>query len=247
MSLVSATTMLETLNLPQYTDAFAYHCIDPDMLDELTDECLREIGVTAMGHRLKILKFIRAHCSTAASSATASFSASSSSAPNVVDVHAPPREPPPAYEEEKSTHTETAFASGDPLAVVIRILSQRGGRAAATLVANDFFRATQQGVAAAFGQRWIDSVCEASQRRIRRVGGVRGACLLLEPSVDDVLRSRTLAALLNEAKVAQRLHGLIFHVARCCIPCKFGISCCNTMTCRLCHHASHFDSQTLTH
>ena len=49
---------LEGLGLGQYAANFAEHEIGPDLLPDLSDEDLREIGVTALGHRKLILKAI---------------------------------------------------------------------------------------------------------------------------------------------------------------------------------------------
>ena len=49
---------LNGLGLGQYTANFAEHEIGPELLADLSDEDLREIGVTALGHRKLILKAI---------------------------------------------------------------------------------------------------------------------------------------------------------------------------------------------
>jgi class 3 adenylate cyclase len=49
---------LRNIGLPQYEDAFLENAIDDELLRGLTAEDLRELGVAALGHRLKILKAI---------------------------------------------------------------------------------------------------------------------------------------------------------------------------------------------
>lgn len=54
------TMWLEELGLSQYADAFEEGAIEWAVLAELDHEVLKELGVTAPGHRLKILKAIKA-------------------------------------------------------------------------------------------------------------------------------------------------------------------------------------------
>ena len=49
---------LEQLGLAQHADVFERNAIDPDVLGELTDEDLENLGVHALGHRKKLLKAI---------------------------------------------------------------------------------------------------------------------------------------------------------------------------------------------
>src|SRR5262245_7981570 len=53
-------TWLEGLGLGQYAGAFEENAIDWDVLADLTDADLRELGRTALGHRKKLLRVIRA-------------------------------------------------------------------------------------------------------------------------------------------------------------------------------------------
>ncbi len=46
---------LEELGLGQYADAFEENDIEPILLPNLTDEALEKLGVTSMGHRMKLL------------------------------------------------------------------------------------------------------------------------------------------------------------------------------------------------
>ena len=46
---------LEALGLGQYADTFAENDITLEMFAELTDKDLKELGVTALGHRKKLL------------------------------------------------------------------------------------------------------------------------------------------------------------------------------------------------
>src|SRR6516165_8150673 len=49
---------LEKLGLRQYAQRFAENDIDFDVLSDLTDQDLKEIGVTSLGHRRKLLRAI---------------------------------------------------------------------------------------------------------------------------------------------------------------------------------------------
>ena len=49
---------LNSLGLDQYGGAFAENDIDPDLLADLDDQALKDIGVTSVGHRVKLLKAI---------------------------------------------------------------------------------------------------------------------------------------------------------------------------------------------
>ena len=52
------TAWLNRLQLGQYSAAFEENAIELDILPDLTDDDLREIGVNALGHRKTILKAI---------------------------------------------------------------------------------------------------------------------------------------------------------------------------------------------
>jgi len=49
---------LEKLGLRQYAQRFAENDIDFEILSDLTDQDLKEIGVTSLGHRRKLLRAI---------------------------------------------------------------------------------------------------------------------------------------------------------------------------------------------
>jgi len=51
---------LHSLGLARYSEAFAENAIDWEILPKLTGDDLREIGVTAVGHRRKLLDAIAA-------------------------------------------------------------------------------------------------------------------------------------------------------------------------------------------
>ena len=51
-------TWLGSLGLDQYEDLFREHAIEADILPELTDQHLKDIGVP-LGHRLRMLRAIR--------------------------------------------------------------------------------------------------------------------------------------------------------------------------------------------
>jgi len=45
---------LEAIGLPQYADAFEANDIDVDLLAQIDDQLLKDIGVTSAGHRLRL-------------------------------------------------------------------------------------------------------------------------------------------------------------------------------------------------
>ena len=45
---------LEAIGLVQYADAFAANDIDIDLLGQVDDQMLKDIGVSSAGHRLRI-------------------------------------------------------------------------------------------------------------------------------------------------------------------------------------------------
>ena len=51
-------TWLGSLGLDQYENLFREHAIDADILPELSDQHLKDIGVP-LGHRLRMLRAIR--------------------------------------------------------------------------------------------------------------------------------------------------------------------------------------------
>ena len=51
---------LEELGLGQYADAFVENEIERDILLDITDQTLKDIGVSVAGHRIRILKAITA-------------------------------------------------------------------------------------------------------------------------------------------------------------------------------------------
>jgi hypothetical protein len=55
---VDIDSWLGELGLAQYAQAFADNDIDAETLVELTNEDLKELGVTSLGHRKKILAAI---------------------------------------------------------------------------------------------------------------------------------------------------------------------------------------------
>jgi hypothetical protein len=61
--------------LPQYADAFESNDIDVALIDHLTDQVLKEIGVASVGHRLKILAAINESHGLASTSAPAQAAA----------------------------------------------------------------------------------------------------------------------------------------------------------------------------
>ena len=61
-------TWLSSLGLDQYETVFREHRIEPDVLPELTDQHLRDIGIP-LGHRLRILRAVRQLTSDASGTA----------------------------------------------------------------------------------------------------------------------------------------------------------------------------------
>ena len=57
--MASAEEFLTNLGLEKYLASFEEHDIDADLLAELTSDDLKEIGITSLGHRKKILSAIK--------------------------------------------------------------------------------------------------------------------------------------------------------------------------------------------
>ena len=51
---------LEDLGLGQYVDTFEHNEMDIDLVRDLGDEALEKLGVSVMGHRVKMLRAIAA-------------------------------------------------------------------------------------------------------------------------------------------------------------------------------------------
>ena len=60
---------LEEIGLGQYADAFEANDIDMDLLTNIDDQLLKDIGVSSAGHRLRLRKAIANLVSTATSEA----------------------------------------------------------------------------------------------------------------------------------------------------------------------------------
>jgi hypothetical protein len=61
----NVTAWLRGLGLEQYEEAFRDNAIEPDLLPTLTAEDLKELGVSLVGHRRKLLDAIAAlRCTT---------------------------------------------------------------------------------------------------------------------------------------------------------------------------------------
>src|SRR3984893_11753657 len=73
---------LRSLGLGKYEAAFRENEIDETVLPSLTHETLKELGVTAVGHRLKLLNAIAALRTDASGKASSVETASTSSAPS---------------------------------------------------------------------------------------------------------------------------------------------------------------------
>jgi len=74
---------LRSLGLGKYEAAFRENEIDETVLPSLTHENLKELGVTALGHRLKLLDAIAALRSDASGKAPSVDAATTSSAPSL--------------------------------------------------------------------------------------------------------------------------------------------------------------------
>src|SRR5215469_3800843 len=74
---------LRGLGLGKYEAAFRENEIDETVLPSLTHENLKELGVTALGHRLKLLDAIAALRTDEGAKALSSDAAATSSAPTV--------------------------------------------------------------------------------------------------------------------------------------------------------------------
>src|SRR5215469_1960909 len=73
---------LRSLGLGKYEAAFRENEIDETVLPSLTDEHLKELGVTALGHRVKLLDAIAALRSDASGKAPSFGAATASSTPS---------------------------------------------------------------------------------------------------------------------------------------------------------------------
>jgi class 3 adenylate cyclase len=56
--MITARDWLEEIGLGQYADAFEAHDIDMDLLTDIDDQLLKDIGVSSAGHRLRLRKAI---------------------------------------------------------------------------------------------------------------------------------------------------------------------------------------------
>ena len=73
---------LRSLGLGKYEAAFRENEIDETVLRSLTHETLKELGVTAVGHRLKLLDAIAALRTDAGAKSSAADAASTSATPS---------------------------------------------------------------------------------------------------------------------------------------------------------------------
>src|SRR5215471_17267362 len=82
---------LEAISLGQYADAFEANDIDMDLLSQVDDQMLKDIGVSSAGHRLRIRNAIAKLTPTSAVEANASAAV------------AAPEEPSPSAERRQLT------------------------------------------------------------------------------------------------------------------------------------------------
>ena len=80
---------LRSLGLGKYEAAFRENEIDETVLPSLTDETLKELGVTAVGHRPKLLDAIAALRNDASGKAPSVDATTTSSAPSAHPKTAP--------------------------------------------------------------------------------------------------------------------------------------------------------------
>jgi class 3 adenylate cyclase len=73
---------LRSLGLGKYEAAFRENEIDETLLPSLTEEHLKQLGVTALGHRVKLLEAIAALRNDASGKAPSVDAATTSSAPS---------------------------------------------------------------------------------------------------------------------------------------------------------------------
>ena len=74
---------LRSLGLGKYEAAFRENEIDETVLPSLTHETLKELGVTAVGHRLKLLDAVAALCADRGGKASSADAATTPTAPSV--------------------------------------------------------------------------------------------------------------------------------------------------------------------
>jgi class 3 adenylate cyclase len=73
---------LRSLGLGKYEAAFRENEIDETVLPSLTEEHLKQLGITALGHRVKLLEAIAALRNDASGKAPSVDAASTSTSPN---------------------------------------------------------------------------------------------------------------------------------------------------------------------
>src|SRR5580704_1926893 len=73
---------LRSLGLGKYEAAFRENEIDETLLPSLTEEHLKQLGITALGHRVKLLEAIAALRNDASGKAPSVDAASTSTSPN---------------------------------------------------------------------------------------------------------------------------------------------------------------------
>ena len=86
---------LRSLGLGKYEAAFRENEIDETVLPSLTEEHLKQLGVTALGHRVKLLDAIAALRSDASGKAPSVDAATTSSCPERLSRR--PRRAPPSH------------------------------------------------------------------------------------------------------------------------------------------------------
>ena len=82
-AVMDVVVWLRSLGLGKYEAAFRENEIDETVLPSLTHETLKELGVTAVGHRLKLLDTVAALRADATGEASSAGAATTSAAPSV--------------------------------------------------------------------------------------------------------------------------------------------------------------------
>jgi hypothetical protein len=81
-AIMDVVVWLRSLGLGKYEAAFRENDIDETVLQGLTHETLKELGVASIGHRVKLLEAIAALCSGASGKAPSVDAGATSSTPS---------------------------------------------------------------------------------------------------------------------------------------------------------------------
>src|SRR5215472_10177169 len=112
--------LLRSLGLGKYEAAFRDNEIDETVLPSLTEEHLKQLGVKALGHRVKLLDVIAALRSEASGKTPSSDEATASSALN-------PRPEDRAERARREMGAAEQFAPNTPGEWSLRVIFDRSG------------------------------------------------------------------------------------------------------------------------